>query len=137
MEDCIFCKIVNNEIPSYKIYEDDLVYAFLDISPASKGHVLVIPKKHFKDIFEIEENYLERIVVVGQKIAKKMKEVLNIDAVNLFQASGVHAEQSVFHFHLHVIPREKDDTLCFSQSVKREVSIEEFKEVATKLKIEA
>jgi len=137
MENCIFCKIVNNEIPSYKVYEDDLVFAFLDINPVSKGHVLVVPKKHFKDIFEIEEKYLERIVIVGQKIAKKMKDVLGIDGANLFQASGACAEQSVFHFHLHVIPRSESDSLHFSHVALGDISEEEFKEVATKLKIEA
>jgi histidine triad (HIT) family protein len=138
MEDCIFCKIINNEIPSYKVYEDDLVLAFLDVSPMSKGHVLIIPKKHAKDIFELEDNYLEKIISVAKKIAQKMKDSLGIDGVNLYHASGIHAEQSIFHFHLHIIPRRKDDTICFNCAVvgKPNVSEEEFKETATKLKIE-
>ena len=138
MEDCVFCKIINNEIPSYKIYEDDLVLAFLDINPAAKGHTLIIPKKHAPDIFEIEEKYLERIISVAQKISNKMKDNFNADGVNLYHASGSAAEQSVFHFHLHVIPRRKDDNIDFTGVVanKETVSEEEFNETVVKLKIE-
>ncbi|MFZ2390810.1 MAG: HIT family protein [Minisyncoccales bacterium] len=138
MEDCIFCKIINNEIPSYKIYEDDLVLAFLDIHPAVKGHTLIIPKKHAQDIFEIEEKYLERIISVAQKISNKMKDNFNADGVNLYHASGIAAEQSVFHFHLHIIPRRKDDNIHFAGVVtnKEVVSEEEFDEAVAKLKIE-
>lgn len=138
MEDCIFCKIVNNEIPSNKIYEDDLVLAFLDINPMSKGHTLIIPKKHFKDVFEIEENYLERIILVAKKISKKMKDSIGADGVNFYHASGIHAEQSVFHFHLHVVPRRKDDAICFECAVMSKPGIpeEELKELVAKLKIE-
>lgn len=136
MENCIFCKIINNEIPSYKIYEDDLVLAFLDNYPVSKGHTLIIPKKHVQDIFEIEEKYLERIILVAKKIAQKMKDSFGIDGVNLYHASGISAEQSVFHFHLHVIPRTKGDNLHFNVTNKASVSVEEFKEIASKLKIE-
>ncbi|MFA5072188.1 MAG: HIT family protein [Candidatus Pacearchaeota archaeon] len=138
MEDCVFCKIINNEIPSYKIYEDDLVLAFLDINPASKGHTLIIPKKHVQDIFEIEEKYLERIISVAKKISNKMKDNFNADGVNLYHASGAAAEQSVFHFHLHIIPRRKDDNIDFTGVVtnKGAVSEEEFEEAVAKLKIE-
>lgn len=138
MEECLFCKIINNEIPSHKIYEDDLVLAFLDINPMSKGHTLVIPKKHFKDIFEIEEQYLERIMSVTKKIAAKMKESLGVDGINLYHASGVHAEQSVFHFHLHIVPRRQDDSICFECAVmtKSTTTEDELKEAASKLKIE-
>ncbi|MFA5432283.1 MAG: HIT domain-containing protein [Candidatus Paceibacterota bacterium] len=138
MEDCIFCKIISNEIPSYKIYEDDLALAILDINPLSKGHVLIIPKKHAKDIFEIEENYLERIILIAKKVAKKIKDVLGVDGVNFYHASGIHAEQSVFHFHLHVIPRRKDDNISFNgvATGKEIFSEDEYKEVAAKLKIE-
>lgn len=138
MEDCIFCKIINNEIPSYKIYEDDLVLAFLDIHPAAEGHTLVIPKKHTKDIFDIEGKYLERIISVAQKIGNKMKESFNIEGVNLYHASGIAAEQSVFHFHLHIIPRKAGDNIRFNNVVteKESVAKEEFEEIVAKLKIE-
>jgi len=138
MENCIFCKIINNEIPANKIYEDDLVLAFLDIHPMSKGHALVVPKKHFADIFDIEEETLERIISVAKKIAKKMKDSLGADGVNLYHASGLHAEQTVFHFHLHMIPRRKDDSICFNCAIigKESVTGEELAETAGKLKIQ-
>jgi len=137
MEDCIFCKIINNEIPSHKIYEDDLVLAFLDVNPLSNGHALIVPKKHADNIFDIEEKYLERIAIVSKKIAQKMKASLGVDGVNLYHASGVHAEQTVFHFHLHIIPRKKDDSICFTRAItlKSNVSEEELKEIEGKLKI--
>lgn len=137
MEDCIFCKIINNEIPSHKVYEDDLVLAFLDTNSMSKGHTLIIPKKHANDVFDIEDIYLERIALVAKKISQKIKDNLGADGVNFYHASGVHAEQSVFHFHLHVIPRRKDDDICFNCAVagKTKFSEEEFEETAGKLKI--
>jgi len=138
MEECLFCKIIKNEIPAHKIYEDDSVLAFLDIRPISKGHTLVIPKKHAKDIFELDEETLKKISAVAKKIAQKMKDSLAVDGVNLYHASGASAEQTVFHFHLHVVPRKKDDNICFTCAVasKEGVSQEELKETADKLKIE-
>jgi histidine triad (HIT) family protein len=133
MEDCIFCKIVKGEIPSYKIYEDDLVFAFLDINPTSLGHTLIVPKKHNKDIFDIEEEYLKRIILVSKKIAQRMKEVIDCDGVNIFNNSGSSAGQIIFHCHFHVIPRKTGDNVDF-KSIK--VSNEELEEVANKLKIE-
>ncbi len=136
MEDCIFCKIINNEIPSHKIYEDDLVVAFLDNNPVSSGHTLILPKKHAENIFDIEEKYLERIALVAKKVAQKMKESLGVDGVNLYHASGAHAEQTVFHFHLHIIPRKQDDDICFTRAIsKKTTSDEDFKVIANKLKI--
>jgi diadenosine tetraphosphate (Ap4A) HIT family hydrolase len=112
--DCIFCKIINNEIPARKIYEDDFVLAFLDINPAAAGHALVIPKKHFDDIFEIDSEYLMKIISASQKISQKMKDSLGVTGVNLYHASGRSAEQSVFHFHLHIIPRVESDGIDFT-----------------------
>jgi histidine triad (HIT) family protein len=138
MEDCIFCKIASNQIPSHKIYEDDLVVAFLDVHPASKGHTLVVPKKHARDIFELDEKTLERVASVGKKVAHKMKDSLGADGVNFYHASGSSAEQTVFHFHLHVISRKKDDLICFSRAVvtEKNASSDELAEIASKLKIE-
>ena len=133
MEDCIFCKIVKGEALSYKIYEDDLVFAFLDINPTSLGHTLIVPKKHNKDIFDIEEEYLKRIILVSKKIAQRMKEVIDCDGVNIFNNSGSSAGQIIFHCHFHVIPRKTGDNVDF-KSIK--VSNEELEEVANKLKIE-
>lgn len=138
MEECLFCKIVKNEIPSYKVYEDDSVLAFLDVHPMSKGHTLVIPKKHIADIFEIDEATLGKISNVAKTIAQKMKDNLGVDGVNLYHASGVHAEQSVFHFHLHVIPRRKDDSIYFNGAAinKENVSEKELEDAMNKLKVE-
>ena len=137
MENCIFCKIIANEIPCYKLYEDDLVLAFLDVGPIALGHALIIPKKHFENIFDMEEEYLERIALVAKKISGKMKHELGVEAVNLYHASGAAAEQTVFHFHLHVIPRKKGDNIDFTgvAAAKLNLSPEEFSEIASKLKI--
>ncbi len=105
MEECIFCKIVRGEIPSKKIYEDESVYAFLDINPKSKGHTLVIPKKHSADIFEIEENDLEDVIKVVQQLAVHIKEKLNPEGMQLRQNNGEIAGQSVNHLHFHIIPK--------------------------------
>ena len=137
MEDCIFCKIIKGEIPAYKIYEDDAVLAFLDIHPVAKGHTLIIPKEHAKDIFEIEGQTLEKIAFVSKKIAVKMKDNLDVEAVNLYHASGIDAEQTVFHFHLHVIPRKKGDSINFTRAAAGKDNFSDnFSEIAEKLKIE-
>ncbi|MDD4409617.1 MAG: HIT family protein [Candidatus Pacebacteria bacterium] len=118
MENCIFCKIIKGEIPCYKVYENDMVLAFLDINPVNEGHVLVIPKKHHRDIFEIEEEYLCEVVKTAKKISLKMREY-GIDGVNIFQANTEAGEQTVFHYHMHVIPRKKDDGINFSREMLR------------------
>lgn len=135
MENCIFCKIINNEIPAYKIYEDDLVLAFLDINPIVLGHTLIIPKKHFENIYEIEDNYLERIITVSKKISLRMKEVLEIDGVNLYQANGPVAGQTVFHFHLHVLGRKSGDGLRGIEEGAKKFSIDSLEEIKNKLKL--
>ncbi|MFA5086832.1 MAG: HIT family protein [Candidatus Paceibacterota bacterium] len=112
--DCVFCKIINNELPSFKVYENEFVLAFLDISPAAKGHTLVIPKEHFENIFDISENYLEKIMVAAKKISQKMIEVGVAEGVNLYEANGSVAEQVVPHFHLHIIPRVSGDDIDFT-----------------------
>lgn len=101
--DCIFCKIINGDIPSHKIYEDDLVLAFLDINPETNGHTLIIPKKHFKDLNEIEENELNHILKVAKELSLKIKESLKCDGFTLIQNNGF--VQDVKHFHLHIVPK--------------------------------
>jgi histidine triad (HIT) family protein len=126
MEDCVFCKIINGEIPANKIYEDEKVLAFLDINPISKGHTLIIPKAHFENIFDIEENNLKEIISTGKKVSMLLKEKLNADGVNLLHASGKDAQQSVFHFHLHIVPRYKEDGLdTWPKSKYKELNFEE------------
>lgn len=104
MNDCIFCKIINGEIPSYKIYEDDDVYAFLDINPVSCGHTLVVPKEHYCDIFEIPDDLLSKVNIVVKKLSSRIKEKLKCDGINVLQNNGSCAGQTVFHYHVHIQP---------------------------------
>lgn len=108
--DCIFCKIVNGDCPSYKIFENEYAYAFLDISKDVYGHTLVIPKKHFENIFDCDEKYLSEVIKAVKTVANHYKS-LGFDAVNIINASGKEAEQCVFHLHFHIIPRKSNDGL--------------------------
>lgn len=108
MDNCIFCKILKKEIPSYKIYEDERTYAFLDISDDITGHTLVIPKTHCTNIFDASKEDLEAVIATIQKISKHYQS-LGFDGVNILNASGESAEQSVFHLHFHILPRKNGD----------------------------
>jgi len=110
MDNCIFCRIVSGEIPSRKVYEDDLVVAFLDVSPVSPGHALVIPKQHYNPLWGVPDEVLSRVVCVAKRVAKaQMDSALAPDGVNIFQTNGPAAGQTVFHVHFHVIPRKNGD----------------------------
>lgn len=109
MSDCIFCKIINKEIPTDIIYENDKVMVFLDIFPTSLGHTLIIPKKHFVNVYDIEEDYLAEIIKVTKKLALAYKEIFGIDNLQLIHNAGKHGQQGVFHFHFHLIPRHEGD----------------------------
>jgi histidine triad (HIT) family protein len=102
---------VKGEIPAWKVYENEKVLAFLTIEPISKGHLLVIPKKHFENIWDIKEDYLKEIIWAVREISNKLKKNLNATGVNILHASGKDAQQSVFHFHLHLVPRYKNDKM--------------------------
>lgn len=102
----IFCKIIDGEIPSYKIFEDDKVIVILDVNPDVNGHSLIIPKKHYKDLYDIEENDLTYILNVAKKIGPMLEEKLNADGITLIQNNGLY--QEVKHFHLHVKPQYKN-----------------------------
>ncbi len=106
---CIFCKIANGEIPSKTIYEDDAFRVILDIGPATKGHALILPKDHYADFFELPEDVARDAISVAKKVAPKMKANLHADGFNLVQNNGETAGQTVMHFHLHLIPRYKND----------------------------
>ncbi len=108
-EDCIFCKIANGEIPSKTIYEDDMFKVILDLGPAAKGHALVIPKDHYANLFELPEETAADAMKLAKKMAEKMKENLQADGFNLVQNNGEVAGQTVNHFHMHLIPRYKED----------------------------
>lgn len=104
-EFCIFCKIASGQIPASTVYEDDEFRVILDQGPASKGHALILPKKHFKDVCELDEKTAAKILPLGAKIGAAMKKSLGCAGFNLVQNNGVAAGQTVFHFHMHVIPR--------------------------------
>ena len=110
-DDCIFCAIVSGRIPATKVDEDDRVIAFMDINPATRGHTLVIPRVHAENVLEIDEEDLAACARMGQKIARRAVRGLGADGVNLLNSCGEHAWQTVFHFHLHVIPRYAADPL--------------------------
>ena len=108
-DNCIFCKIANGEIPTNSIYEDDRFRVILDLSPATKGHALILPKEHFANIYELPEDWAADVMVLAKRMAMKMTEKLNCDGFNLVQNNGECAGQTVFHFHYHLIPRYHDD----------------------------
>ena len=109
--DCLFCRIVAGEVPSTQVHSDDRTIAFMDINPATRGHLLVIPRAHARDLLEIDPEDLAAVSRVGQQMARRAHDRLGADGVNLLNSCGEAAWQTVFHFHLHVIPRYADDPL--------------------------
>ena len=108
---CIFCKILNKEIPGHIVYEDEQVLAFLDITQATKGHTLLIPKKHAHDITALDENAAQHFFGVIPKLSQAIKTAFQADGINLLSNNGERAGQTIFHFHMHIIPRYLDDDL--------------------------
>ena len=106
---CIFCKIANGEIPSTTLYEDEDFRVILDLGPATRGHALLLPKNHFANLFELDDETAQKAILVAKKMAGKMKDVLGADGFNLVQNNGEAAGQTVFHFHMHLIPRYEND----------------------------
>ena len=119
-ENCIFCKIANGEIPSKTLYEDDMFRVILDINPASKGHALILPKKHFANIYEVDQDTAGEAFVLAKRMATVMTEVLGCEGFNILQNNGEIAGQTVFHFHIHLIPRYKEDGVGLSMEGKGE-----------------
>ena len=109
MSDCIFCKIAAGEIPSSTVYEDADFRVILDLGPAAKGHALILPKKHYADVTELPAEVAAKVLPLGAKIGTAMKAGLGCTGFNLVQNNGLSAGQTVFHFHMHIIPRYKDD----------------------------
>lgn len=109
MSDCIFCKIANGEIPSATLYEDEDFRVILDLGPASKGHALILPKAHAANIYEISDDMAAKAMILAKKMATKMTEALKCDGFNIVQNNGEPAGQTVFHFHMHLIPRYEGD----------------------------
>ena len=110
-EDCIFCKIANGDIPSKTLYEDEDFRVILDLGPATKGHALILPKEHVDNLYELPDETASKVFVLAKKLAIKMKEKLNCDGLNIVQNNGEVAGQTVFHSHMHIIPRIKGDTV--------------------------
>jgi histidine triad (HIT) family protein len=109
--DCVFCRIASGELPSTRIDEDERTVAFMDINPATRGHVLVVPREHSADLTEIAEDDLAAVAAMAKRIAQRQKERLGADGINLLNSCGKVAWQTVFHFHVHVIPRYATDPL--------------------------
>lgn len=109
MENCIFCKIAAGEIPSATLYEDEEFRVILDLGPASKGHALILPKQHYANLYELPDELAEKVIRLAKKMVIAMTKALQCDGFNVVQNNGEAAGQTVFHFHVHLIPRYKDD----------------------------
>src|SRR5215472_17686628 len=116
--DCIFCKIVAGKIPCHKLYEDSETLAFMDINPVHDGHCLVIPKAHHPNVFDTPPDMFAAVARSTVKVAKAVKQTVALDGLNLLQANGPGAAQSVMHFHLHILPRRRDDELKMNWTPK-------------------
>ncbi len=136
MNDCIFCKIINKEIPSVTIYEDDIIIGFLDISQTTKGHTLIIPKKHYENIYEIDEDTLAYIYKKVPKIACALKTAFKAKGMNVVNNNGELAGQTVFHFHVHLIPRynEKDGFRAIYTNHMDKYSKEDLEKIAVQIR---
>jgi len=137
--DCIFCKIIEGDIPSYKIYEDDVVYAFLDITQATKGHTLIVPKKHVKNVYELSDDLASEVFKRVPHIAKALKKAFKPIGLNIINNND-QPHQSVFHFHIHLIPRYEDDGMTLStinhqESLKNEDYIKIQKAIKTVMSV--
>jgi histidine triad (HIT) family protein len=134
MEDCIFCKIINGEIPCFKVYEDDKCLAFEDINPIAKGHTLISPKRHAENLWDISVEYLTAIHLASKKVIQGIKDVLNPIGVAALQLNGRGANQVVMHYHLHLIPRTKGGpVLPISTWEMKEGDMETIRDTADKI----
>ena len=117
-DDCIFCKIISGEIPCFRLCEDEHTLAFMDINPAHEGHALVIPKVHARDLLAIEPESLAAVTITARRVARAVDATLKPEGINLMQCNGEAAGQSVFHFHMHVLPRKLGDELKMNWGLK-------------------
>lgn len=130
--ECIFCAIIEGKIPSAKVYEDEHVFAFMDIAPANPGHLLIIPQQHYRNIFDMPTEVGSKIMEAAVPLAAALRKALNPDGLNLFQSNEAAGFQTVFHFHLHLIPRWEGDPLRLPWKPS-EGDIEEINNIATKI----
>ncbi len=132
-QDCIFCKILKGEIPSFTVYEDETFKVILDRFPAAEGHALIIPKEHATDMFELPEVTAAKLYPLAQKLGAKIKEAVGAEGMNIVQNNGEVAGQSVHHFHLHMIPRKAGDGIVINKSSNMDTTIEELEAVLKKI----
>ena len=130
---CVFCAIAANEIPSFKVYEDDLVLAYLDINPFSKGHTLVIPKEHSSGLLDTPDETLAALVARVKKVASHLKATLPCDGFNILQNNGEAAGQTVMHIHFHIVPRYGKEEISF---VSQKGDMDELKSLADRIRME-
>lgn len=109
MDNCIFCKLANGEIPSATLYEDEEFRVILDLGPASKGHALILPKTHASNLFDLPDDLAGKAMILAKKVGQKLTDILDCDGLNVVQNNGEAAGQTVFHFHIHLIPRNNGD----------------------------
>jgi histidine triad (HIT) family protein len=132
--ECIFCKIIDGEIPAVKVLDEELVVAFMDINPSSKGHMLVVPKNHAENIFEIPESDLAALIKAVKRCAKAGKEALKAEGITILQLNGTASDQIVPHLHIHIIPRWLNDGLPISSWEMKPGDMEEINNIAQEIK---
>lgn len=130
----IFTKIINREIPAEILYENDRIISIIDIMPIHYGHALIIPKKEYATFLDVPESELGELMAVTQKIAKAIVQAFNLEGFNFFANNGEVAGQSIYHFHIHVTPRYKDDGISFHRNLKKYDSPQKMKEIADKIR---
>ena len=133
VKECVFCKIIRGEIPCCKVYEDDLILAFLDIAPFNIGHTVIIPKDHQNSITTLDEIYANRIIKIAPKIGVALMRTINAEGFNLFLNNGSVAGQTVWHCHMHVLPRFAGDKVVISPEPQKYDSMDQMAELAGKL----
>ena len=131
-ENCIFCKLVNGDIPTSTLYEDDDFRVILDASPAAKGHALIIPKEHYANLYELDDELAGKALILAKKMITKLTGILGCDGYNIVQNNGEAAGQTVFHFHVHLIPRHKDDGVMLGWKMG-ELTEEDKEDILSKL----
>lgn len=133
-ENCIFCKIANGEIPSRTLYEDDDFRVIMDLAPATKGHSLILPKDHYKNVYEIADDTAAKVLPLAKKMATLMTEKLGADGFNIVQNNNEVAGQTVFHFHVHLIPRYNDDnqSLVMKPQEMTDAQLDEIRDMIVK-----
>jgi len=130
--DCVFCKIIRREAEAAIVYEDDKIIAFMDIAPASPGHLLIVTKEHYENIYEVPDELLSYVIVMAKRIGMAARKALNADGLSFFQTNEEGGGQEVFHFHFHVIPRYRDITLKIANREK--ISLKEREKYAERIR---